>query len=173
MSNFFNLTVVIAIMPILFLYTFFFDSVSAQINLQKCPDYSKTTDASIKSETLGKCAKLVFEKEGREKAFKNFNDPKGGFVEGEVYIWTLDTNGICLQHAVNHKLEGMVTNRVKDSKGKPFIAEILNLSQKQDAGRVEYSWTHPTSKKVADKITFFIKAKDDKGDVILLNGHYK
>lgn len=106
---------------------------------------------------------------GKAKAFAAFDDPKGQFVKDDLYIYVLDFKGDILSHGANKKLIGQHFIDIKDTNGKLFFREIINVAKTKGTGWVDYTWTNPVSKKVEKKSTYLKKS----GDYIVCCGIYK
>jgi signal transduction histidine kinase len=106
---------------------------------------------------------------GKEKAFAEFNNQKGQFVKGDLYIFIWDLTGKVLAHGANEKLIGKDVSQLKDVDGKLFVQEGVELAKAKGSGWVDYKWTNPTSKKVEAKSTY-VKKVDD---IIFACGIYK
>ena len=106
---------------------------------------------------------------GKEKAFAAFNNPKGEFVKGDLYIYVLDLKAVCLAHGANIKHVGKSFLAIPDTDGKMFFREIVELAKSKGSGWVDYKWTNPISKKVEAKTTYCKKVKD----VVVACGIYK
>ena len=106
---------------------------------------------------------------GKEKALVEFNNPKGKFVNGEIYIVALDLNATVLAHPTSPKLVGVNTLEVPDPDGKFFRKDIQKLAKTQGSGWVDYKFKNPKTNKIESK-TSYIKKVDD---MILLCGIYK
>ncbi len=115
-----------------------------------------------------KAAKLLTA-EGKDKAFPAFDDPSGGFVDRDLYVFVLDQQGTTVAHGANKALIGKSLLNVKDADGKAFIKEILDLANGKGEGWVDYKWPNPTTKKIEGKSSFIKKV----GDVIVGVGVYK
>ena len=98
---------------------------------------------------------------GKEKALADFNDPKGAFVKGDIYVFAYSMDGMITAHPMNAKLIGKDMTEVKDSDGKPFTKEFIATVKGPGKGWVDYNWTNPTSKKVEAKTSYVAKATDD------------
>lgn len=48
---------------------------------------------------------------------------------------------------------------LQDAGGKPFIRDLIRISQ-QGGGWYEYKWSHPRTKKIHDKISYVMKVDD-------------
>jgi len=108
---------------------------------------------------------------GNEKAFSEFSNPKGKFVDRDLYIWVadMDSNAKCLAHGANDKLIGKELIDFKDSDGKLFIKEIVGAAKSKGSGWVDYKWTNPVSKKIEPKSLYF----ETLNNLIVACGCYK
>jgi len=110
-------------------------------------------------------------REGREKALAAFSDPKGEFVDGDLYLVVLDAADgklTMLAHGANKALIGKPQIDVKDANGKAFNQETMSALSTADEYWVSYAWPNPTTKKIAQKKSFFAKV----GDVFIGAGVY-
>jgi cytochrome c len=110
-----------------------------------------------------------FQANGKVKAFAAYDDPKGQFVKGDLYIYVLDMKGDIVSHGAKKKLIGQHFWGIKDTDGKLFFQEIIDKGKKQGTGWVDYKWTNPVSKKVEAKSTYLKKS----GEYIICCGIYK
>ena len=95
--------------------------------------------------------------EGKEKAFAEFTDPKGKFVDRDLYIFAVDFEGITLAHGGNAKLVGKDMSGLKDADGMYFIKEFIGLAKAKGSGWVDYKWVNPVTKKIEPKSTYIQK----------------
>jgi cytochrome c len=110
-------------------------------------------------------------REGKDKALAAFSDPKGEFVDGDLYLVVMDAADgklTMLAHGVNKALIGKPQIDVKDANGKAFNQETMTALSTADETWVTYAWPNPTTKKIAQKKSFFAKV----GDVIIGAGVY-
>ena len=91
---------------------------------------------------------------GKDKAIAEFNNPKGQFVKGDLYIIVQDFDGIMIANGGNPKLAGQNHLQLKDSTGKAFVQEMISVAKTKGSGIVEYSWTNPVTKKIQPKATY-------------------
>jgi cytochrome c len=63
---------------------------------------------------------------GKEIALAEFTNQKGPFIQDEMYIFVLNTEGNMVAHGVNEKYMGQNFIGLKDSEGKKFIREIID-----------------------------------------------
>ena len=111
------------------------------------------------AKALAEKAAAFMKANGKDKAIAEFNNPKGQFVKGDLYIFAQDFNGIMLANGGNPKLAGQNHLEVKDPNGKLFVKEMIALVKSKGSGWVEYSWTNPVTKKVQPKKTWIQKVE--------------
>jgi signal transduction histidine kinase len=112
-----------------------------------------------------------FKSQGKDKALVAFNDPKGEFVAGDLYLFVMDaTDGklTMLAHGVNKALLGKPQIDVKDAEGKAFNREMVGMLEKASEGWMTYMWPNPATKKIASKKSYVVKI----GDVVIGAGVY-
>ena len=97
---------------------------------------------------------------GKEKAFAEFNNPKGQFVKGDLYIFANNLKGTTVAHGGNPSLVGKNMIELKDAEGKYFIREMVDVAKKQGSGWVDYKWLNPVNGKVLAKSTFCVCIDD-------------
>ena len=97
---------------------------------------------------------------GKEIALAEFTNPKGPFVQDEMYIFVLDPKGIMVAHGVNEKYIGKNFIDLKDSTGKSFIREIINTANVNGSGWIDYQWYNPVTKETNNKSVYFERVDD-------------
>jgi len=108
-------------------------------------------------------------KEGKDKAFAVFSDPKGAFTYRDLYIVALDQKSTVLAHGAKKELVGRNDWNAKDADGKFFSRASVELAMNQGQGWNEYKWENPVTHKVENKVAYVERVED----VILLCGAYK
>ena len=111
-------------------------------------------------------------KNGKEKAFAEFNNPKGQFIHKDLYIFTFLANGDGIEQAngANVKLVGKNVLEMKDADGKYLIKDILALGMgKEGKGWVDYKWPNPSTGTIDGKRTYVERVDD----VVIGCGIYK
>jgi len=121
------------------------------------------------AKTMVEKAVKLLEAEGKDKAFAQFNDSSGPFVDRDLYVFVLNMEGTTVAHGTNKALIGKSLLNVKDADGKNFIQAIIDVAKGNGSGWVDYKWPNPTTKKVEAKSSFVKKS----GDVIVGVGIYK
>jgi Signal transduction histidine kinase len=110
-----------------------------------------------------------YKKAGKAIAMAEFTNPKGPFIEGDMYVFVLNLKGTMLAHGVNEKYIGQDFIDVKDSDGRSFIREIVEVGNTKGSGFVDYKWYNPVTKEDLVKHVYFEKVDD----VLICSGVYK
>lgn len=100
---------------------------------------------------------------GEAKAFAEFNKKDGQFADmsKDLYVFVFDLTGKCLSHGANPALIGRDLSGLKDSDGKFFIKEFVNLAKTKGSGWSDYNWSNPTTKKIEPKSSYILKVSDN------------
>jgi signal transduction histidine kinase len=128
-----------------------------------------TADEAV---AMVKKAGEFLKKHGKEKAFAEFNNPKGAFIRKDLYIFAFLANGDGVEQAngANVKLVGKNVKEMKDADGKFLIKDILALGVGQEGkGWIDYKWPNPATGNIDAKRTYVERVDD----VILGCGVYK
>ncbi len=118
---------------------------------------------------VGDGAKLCNEK-GLEVCLKSFNDKKGSYVRGSLYLFAINYEGETLAHGGNPRIVGKNLSDLKSPDGVFIFREFIKIAKEKKQGWINYTWSHPQTKKIAAKTTF-IKAIGNS--VLIGSGFYK
>jgi len=121
------------------------------------------------AEALVKKAIAYIKANGKDRAFAEFSNLKGQFVDRDLYITVYDMNGKCLAHGQNAKMVGKDLIDLTDADNKPFIKERIQIAKTKGKGWQDYKFTNPLNKKIEPK-TMYIEQYED---VIVGAGAYK
>jgi len=97
---------------------------------------------------------------GPEKAYAEFSNPKGAFVDRDLYVVVYDMNGKCLAHGANQKMIGRDLIDNKDVDGKEFVKERVEMMKKQATGWQDYKFRNPTSNQIEPKSMYIERVND-------------
>ncbi|MFZ6645942.1 cache domain-containing protein [Undibacterium sp. TJN25] len=100
-------------------------------------------------------------KKGVEAACKDFADPNGGYIQGELYVFVQDMQAKMICHATNAKMNGKDLSQLKDADGKQFSKAMADLAQSKGAGWVDYQWVNPVTKQIEPKTSYIKRVSDD------------
>lgn len=118
---------------------------------------------------LVKKAAAHVQSQGLEKACKDFADPNGGYLKGELYVFVQDVNIKVLCHPTNARLIGKELLDMKDADGKAFNKEMQQLAKTKGSGWITYRWPNPLNQQIAVKTTYIERV----GELIVGSGIYK
>ncbi|WP_375540007.1 cache domain-containing protein [Rugamonas brunnea] len=119
-----------------------------------------------------KKAAEYLKKNGKDKAYAEFNNPKGQFIDRDLYIFAFSANGDGIETAngANPKLVGKNVLELRDADGRYMIKDILAIGMsKAGKGWVDYKWPNPSTGKLDGKRTYVERVDD----VIIGCGVYK
>jgi cytochrome c len=108
-----------------------------------------------------KAATLV-EKEGKTAAFTEFRKKDSEWLHGDTYLYAYDSKGNVLLNAAFPQREGTNIAGQRDTKGKPFQDEILEVAATQGSGWVSYMFPKPGQSESSEKWAYV--KKDVRGD---------
>jgi signal transduction histidine kinase len=100
---------------------------------------------------LDKAVKAVQADEA--KALAAFSDPKGGYVDRDLYVFCFSKEGKITAHGVDKGMIGTDAKTLKDPDGKAIGTEMVALAGK-GGGQIEYRWKNPTTNQVGSKVSF-------------------
>jgi len=109
-----------------------------------------------------------YQKVGAEKAFSEFNDPKGKFVDRDLYIFVLDKKGTQLAMGANPALVGLNRIEAVDLSGRSYVKQMIDVAMHDGSGWIEYNRTNPANKQIEDKVSYVQR----EGDYIFGCGAY-
>jgi polar amino acid transport system substrate-binding protein len=99
-------------------------------------------------------------KEGQEKALEVFNDPKGEFVKGELYIIAYDFNGTRLAHPYEPEMLGENVLNATDINGVAIGKNLYDVA-KRGGGFSYYIWSNPAHSGAEElKMTYVLKVNE-------------
>jgi methyl-accepting chemotaxis protein len=107
------------------------------------------------------------EQEAKELAI---NAIKSLRYEGNTYFWINDTQPAMVMHPMKPELDGKDLSQSKDPNGLYLFKEMVSVTEKSDAGYVNYQWPKPGFEKPIDK-TSYVK-RHSKWNWIIGSGMY-
>jgi cytochrome c len=128
-------------------------------------------DKGTKEEAVAMVKKAIeyAKANGIENALAEISNPKGQFVDRDLYITVYDMNGKCLAHGANPKMIGRDLIDNKDIDGKEFMKERINLMKTNTTAWQEYKFMNPVTKQIEPKEMYLERF----GDLIFGCGVYK
>lgn len=131
------------------------NSIARESELYRTSTASTDPTPQMIVDRVTEACQLV-EKEGI-KAFQKFRGKGSTFIFAGTYLWVSDLNGKVLMQPLKPKMENQNLSALKDSNGKQFILEMINLAKQRGDGWVDYTWTMPHTKEQFLKLTYVKK----------------
>jgi signal transduction histidine kinase len=138
--------------------------------LTACLAYAKGVRGTVPEaiKMVDKAVELIVS-EGQERAFKQISDPKGAFVDRDLYVYVVDIKGVILAHSGDQTQIGKNMIDVRDMDGKAFIRDLIREAKVKDTGWVDYKWPHPLTGQIEAQSRYYKKI----GELIVTCGiHY-
>ena len=116
--------------------------------------YANDKATAAEAEAMVKKAVAFLKQNGPDKAYAEFSNKKGSFVDRDLYIVVYGLDGKCLSHGANEKLIGKDLSEAQDVDGKFYIKERMDLAKSKQTFWQDYKFTNPVSKKIEPKQMF-------------------
>ncbi len=91
------------------------------------------------------------------EAFSAFRDKSSDYFVKDLYIFVFDMDGNMLCHGKDEDLIGRNLIDLKDSKGKLFVKDFINIMERKKSGWVEYYWRNYETQEIEQKLTYLKK----------------
>ena len=128
-------------------------------------------DAGTKEEAVAMVKKAIdyIKANGNDKAFAEISNPKGQFVDRDLYVVVYDMNAKCLAHGQKKSMVGKELIDFKDVDGKEYMKERVELMKKNQTAWQDYKFMNPVTKQIEPKSMYVERF----GDLIVGCGIYK
>jgi signal transduction histidine kinase len=110
------------------------------------------------AKTMVKTAITFFKANGKDKTMAALNDPKGAFIDRDLYVFVHDDKGIYYAIAPKPAFIGKDMSSVRDANGKFIVKEQLEALKTQESMWQEYDWQSPATGKIEHKKTYCEKS---------------
>jgi len=105
------------------------------------------------AKAMVKKARAYIREVGPEKAFAEFSNPKGRFVDRELYVFVNDKTGVNLAHGANPRLIGKNLMELRDTDGIYMTKQFFGVASK-GGGTVDYKFLNPATKAIEAKTAY-------------------
>jgi len=145
-------------------------SVAVFLSMGCLVGFASAGDQGTKDEAVAMVKKAIeyIKANGNDKAFEEFSNPKGKFVDRDLYVVVYDMAGKCLAHGQKANMVGKELIDFKDADGKEFMKERVELMKKQSIAWQDYKFMNPVSKQIEAKSMYLERS----GDLIVGCGIY-
>lgn len=118
-----------------------------------------TADEAI---AMVKKAVAYIKANGREKAFEEINNPKGMFVDRNLYVFVYDLKGVNLAIGNGNakKMNGKNLMEMKDADGNPLLKNLIEVATTKGSGWHDYKWPNPVNQTLEHKSSYVEKFED-------------
>lgn len=103
---------------------------------------------------LVKKAIAFYKANGKDKTMTALNEPKGAFIDRDLYVFVHDDKGIYYAIAVKPAFIGKDMTGVKDANGKLIVKEQIDTLKTAPSMWQEYDWQNPVNGKIEHKKTY-------------------
>jgi methyl-accepting chemotaxis protein len=131
-----------------------------------------STEQTKAVEALVTKAAALIEKEGQTAAFTEFRKKDSEWLHGGTYLYAYDLKGNVLLNAAFPQREGTNIAGQKDTKGKPFQDQILQIAVTEGSGWVSYMFPKPGQTESSEKWAYVKKATFDGTPGLIASGFY-
>lgn len=97
---------------------------------------------------------------GPKKAFAEFNQAKGPYNDGELYVFVLSMKGVYEAYSPNPAQVGKDVHEMKDAEGTPLVQNMIELAQSKGHGDVRYVWLNRADNEIERKWTMIERVGD-------------
>jgi cytochrome c len=118
--------------------------------------------SAAEASALVKKAVAYVKANGKEKAFAEFNNPKGQFVDRNLYIFVYDLKGtsLAIGNGNSAKMVGKDLSDMRDADGTYIIKGLIAVANTKGSGWFDYKWPNPVTKAIEAKSSYVEKLDD-------------
>jgi cytochrome c len=111
-----------------------------------------TADEAV---AMVKKAAAFLKANGIQKTVAEVNNPKGQFIDRDLYVSIIDPKGINLAHGVNPKMIGKDLSDLRDADGVYITRQRMEILKTKPDGWISYKFVNPVTKQVEPKRSYF------------------
>ena len=139
-----------------------FYSAAASVFMLAVSGSSLAADSPGAAEAKALLDKAVayLDENGTAKALCAFNDPKGAFHQGPLYVFVINKDGLYFAHSAAPTLIGTSLRDTRDAAGQPMSNVVMDAIATQDSAEVGYTWLNYETNKVEKKKTFLKRVEN-------------
>ena len=133
------------------------------------PQLAGAHTTSAQAQAMEDKAVAELKQAGPDKAFAEFNDAKGAYKVGDLYVFVFSMKGVYEASGANPKLVGTNALNLTDVRGKHLVREMIAVAKTRGHGRVDYIWLNRADNRVEHKNSLVQRV----GDHIVGVGYYQ
>jgi cytochrome c len=108
----------------------------------------------------GEEGRSAIKTEGADKAYAEICDPRGPFVDGDLYIVVYRMDGLVVAHGADKNRIGTNLLHDNDVDGKEFVKERIDLAKTASSFWQSYKFMNPVSKTIEPKEMYCERLND-------------
>ena len=119
-------------------------------------------DIQLRQGTADQARQLVFDAMvhiqdvGLEQAFVDFHNQDGHFINRDLYIFVLDSNGYYVVHGANPQRDSMHLSEIAGLDADKLMADALRVCDEDQGGWVAYAITNPLTGAIQAKSSYVV-----------------
>lgn len=130
------------------------------LGLQTAAVHAAPHSTSAEAKAMLEKAVTEIKTAGAKKAFAKFNQAKGPFNTGELYVFAFNLNGIYEAYGAHPGMVGTDVSDLTDAEGKPIVREMIDIAKTTGRGKINYVWLNRSDNRVEHKMSL-IELVDD------------
>lgn len=127
--------------------------VAVALTVVGTPTFAADRASLDEAKALVKKARAYIREHGPQKAFAEISNPKGQFVDRDLYVYVYDKNIVSVAHGVNPRFIGKNMSELRDTDG-VYITKGLLEAAKKGGGTFNFKFMDPVTKTVEPKIGY-------------------
>ncbi len=138
--------------------------IFAVLVLALAPALSHATPRGTLDEASAMADRAVayYEANGIDALIAAVQDPENAdFHDRDLYVFIGELDGPLVAHGVNPALVGKNLDGLKDTDGLLLFVAMKELATSEGDGWVDYKWTDPSTKKIAQKRSRIVRFGDN------------
>jgi methyl-accepting chemotaxis protein len=125
-------------------------------------------DFRLRQGTADQARQMVFDAQmhiqsmGFERASADFHDPRGGFLDRDLYIFVFDRAGYYIVHGAAAHKEGTHLSEIQGLDADKLVNDAWHACDHEQGGWVTYAITNPLTDAIQAKISYVVPLDDNR-----------
>ena len=138
----------------------FFGAAAVFMFAVNCSSLAAESPGAAEAQALLNKAVAYLDENGMPKGICAFNDPKGAFHQGPLYVFVINMDGVYFAHSAAPTLIGTSLRDTRDAAGQPIGILIMDAVAAEQSEPVEYMWLNYETNEVEKKRTFLKRVEN-------------
>ena len=145
-------------------------AVIAAATLASGASWAADKATAKEAEAMVKKGLAFIKANGKDKGYAEITNKSGQFTDRDLYLTVWGTDGKVWAHGANEKMVGKMLIDLKDTAGKAFVRERMEIAKSKPTLWQDYMYTNPVTKKVEPK-SMYCERLDES--TLVCGGIYK